>query len=136
MVKQIVRDPFFLQQKSELATESDKQVIADLTDTLKANSDRCVGMAANMIGARKRIIIVSAGPFSFIMINPVITKRSGKYETEEGCLSLDGVRPCTRYKEIEVDYRDQNFKRQHGKFVDFTAQIIQHEIDHFEGILI
>lgn len=136
MVKQIVRDPLFLQQKSEPATEADKQVITDLTDTLKANSDRCVGMAANMIGARKRIIIVSAGPFSFIMINPVITKKNGKYETEESCLSLDGVRPCTRYKEIEVDYLDQNFKPKHGKFVDFTAQIIQHEIDHFEGILI
>ena len=136
MVKQIVRDPLFLQQKSEPATKADKQVITDLTDTLKANSDRCVGMAANMIGSRKRIIIVSAGLFSFIMINPVITKKTGKYETEEGCLSLDGVRPCTRYKEIEVDYLDQNFKRQHGKFVDFTAQIIQHEIDHFEGILI
>lgn len=79
-------------------------MITDLTDTLKANSDRCVGMAANMIGARKRIIIVSVGPFSFIMINPVITKKTRKYETEEGCLSLDGVRPCTRYKEIEVDY--------------------------------
>ena len=136
MVKEIIRDPLFLQQKSEPATEADKQVITDLTDTLKANSDRCVGMAANMIGVRKRIIIASAGPFSFIMINPVITKKTGKYETEEGCLSLDGVRPCTRYKEIEVDYFDQNFKRQHGKFVDFTAQIIQHEIDHFEGILI
>ena len=136
MVKQIVRDPLLLQQKSDPATDADKQVITDLTDTLKANSDRCVGMAANMIGARKRIIIVSAGPFGFIMINPVITKKTGKYETEEGCLSLDGVRPCTRYKEIEVDYLDQNFKRQHGKFVDFTAQIIQHEIDHLEGILI
>ena len=89
-----------------------------------------------MIGSRKRIIIVSAGLFSFIMINPVITKKTGKYETEEGCLSLDGVRSCTRYKEIEVDYLDQNFKQQHGKFVDYTAQIIQHEIDHFEGILI
>lgn len=111
-------------------------MITALTDTLKANSDRCIGTAANMIGARKRIIIVSVGPFSFIMINPVITKKTRKYETEEGCLSLDGVRPCTRYKEIEVDYLDQNFKRQHGKFVDFTAQIIQHEIDHFEGILI
>ena len=136
MVKQIVRDPLFLQQKSEPATEADKQVITDLTDTLKANSDRCVGMAADKIGSRKRIIIVSAGPFNFIMINPVITKKTGKYETEEGCLSLDGVRPCTRYKEIEVDYLDHNFKRQLGKFVDYTAQIIQHEIDHFEGILI
>ena len=136
MIKQIVRDPFFLQQKSEPATEADRQVITDLTDTLKANSDRCVGMAENMIGVRKRIIVVSAGPVSFIMINPVITKKTGKYETEEGCLSLDGVRPCTRYNEIEVDYLDRDFKRQHGKFEGFTAQIIQHEIDHFEGILI
>ncbi len=136
MVKQIVRDPLFLQQKSEPATESDMQVITDLTDTLKANSERCVGMAANMIGSRKRIIIVSAGPFSFVMINPVITKKTGKYETMESCLSLDGARPCTRYKEIEVDYLDRNFKRQHGRYEGFTAQIIQHEIDHFEGILI
>ena len=136
MVKQIVRDPIFLQQKSEMATEADKQVITDLTDTLKANSDRCVGMAANMIGSWKRIIIVSAGYFSFIMINPVITKKTGKYETEEGCLSLDGVRPCTRYKEIEVDYLDRDFKKQHGKYSDFTAQIIQHEIQHFSGELI
>ena len=136
MVKKIVRDPMFLQQKSELATEADKQVIADLLDTLQDNRERCVGMAANMIGVKKRIIVVAAGPFSFPMINPVITKKSGKYETEESCLSLDGVRPCTRYKEIEVDYLDQNFKPQHGKYTDFTAQIIQHEIDHFEGTLI
>lgn len=136
MVKQIVRDPLFLQQKSEPATEADKQVIVDLMDTLKANSDRCVGMAANMIGVKKQIIVVAAGPFIFPMVNPVITKKSGKYETEESCLSLDGVRPCTRYKEIEVDYLDQNFKPQHGKYSDFTAQIIQHEIQHFGGELI
>lgn len=136
MVKKIVRDPMFLQQKSEPATEADKQVIADLLDTLQDNREHCVGMAANMIGVKKRIIVVAAGPFSFPMINPVITKKSGKYETEESCLSLDGVRPCTRYKEIEVDYLDQNFKPQHGKYTDFTAQIIQHEIDHFEGTLI
>ncbi|MCR5756067.1 MAG: peptide deformylase [Acetatifactor sp.] len=136
MVKKIVRDPFFLQQKSEPATEADKQVVVDLLDTLKENRERCVGMAANMIGVRKRIIVVAMGPFMFAMINPVITKKSGKYETEESCLSLDGVRPCTRYKVIEVDYLDQNFKPQHGKYTDFTAQIIQHEIDHFEGILI
>ncbi|MBE5889684.1 MAG: peptide deformylase [Lachnospiraceae bacterium] len=136
MVKQIVRDPLFLQQKSEPATEADKQVIIDLVDTLKANSDRCVGMAANMIGVKKQIIVVAAGPFIFPMVNPVITKKSGKYETEEGCLSLDGVRPCTRYQEIEVDYLDQNFKKQHGKYKDFTAQIIQHEIQHFSGDLI
>lgn len=136
MIKPIVRDPLFLQQKSDPATEADKQVVEDLLDTLKANLDRCVGMAANMIGIKKRIIAVAAGPFVFPMINPVITGKSGKYETEEGCLSLDGVRPCTRYKEIEVDYLDQNFIPQHAKYTDFTAQIIQHEIDHFKGILI
>lgn len=136
MVKKIVRDPLFLQQKSEPATEADKQVIVDLMDTLKANMDRCVGMAANMIGVKKQIIVVAAGPFIFPMVNPVITKKSGKYETEESCLSLEGVRPCVRYKEIEVDYLDQNFKPQHGKYKDFTAQIIQHEIQHFGGELI
>lgn len=136
MVKKIVRDPMFLQQKSEPATEADKQVIQDLLDTLRANQEHCVGMAANMIGVRKRIIVVAMGPFHFAMVNPVITKRSGEYQTEESCLSLDGVRPCTRYKEIEVDYLDQDFKPQHGKYKDFTAQIIQHEVDHFEGILI
>ena len=136
MVKKIVRDPVFLRQKSEPATEADKQVIVDLMDTLRANIDRCVGMAANMIGVKKQIIVVAAGPFVFPMVNPVITKKSGEYQTEEGCLSLDGVRPCTRYKEIEVDYLDQNFEPQHGKFGDFTAQIIQHEIQHFSGDLI
>ncbi|WP_026522860.1 peptide deformylase [Butyrivibrio sp. VCB2001] len=136
MVKKIVRDPMFLQQKSEPATEADKQVIQDLLDTLRANREHCVGMAANMIGVKKRIIVVAMGPFQFAMVNPVITKKSGEYKTEESCLSLEGVRPCTRYKEIEVDYLDQDFKPQHGKYKDFTAQIIQHEIDHFDGILI
>ena len=136
MVKQIVRDTLFLQQKSEVATEADKPVIVDLIDTLKANRDRCVGMAANMIGVKKQIIAVAAGPFIFPMVNPVITKKSGKFETEEGCLSLDGMRSCTRYREIEVDYLDQDFKKQHGKYSGFTAQIIQHEIQHFSGELI
>ncbi len=136
MVKKIVRDPMFLQQKSEPATEADKQVIQDLLDTLRANQEHCVGMAANMIGVKKRIIVVAMGPFQFAMVNPVITKKSGEYKTEESCLSLEGVRPCTRYKEIEVDYLDQDFKPQHGKYKDFSAQIIQHEIDHFSGILI
>ena len=136
MVKQIVRDQFFLQQKSEPATKADMQVVEDLMDTLRANQDRCVGMAANMIGVRKQIIVVAMGPFIFPMINPVITKKSGEYQTQESCLSLDGVRPCTRYKEIEVDYLDQDFKPKHGKYSDFTAQIIQHEIDHFSGVLI
>ena len=136
MVKKIVRDPMFLQQKSEPATEADKQVIVDLLDTLRPNQEHCVGMAANMIGVKKRIIVVAMGPFHFAMVNPEITKKSGEYQTEESCLSLEGVRPCTRYKEIEVDYLDRDFKPQHGKYKDFTAQIIQHEIDHFEGILI
>ena len=136
MVKQIVRDPLFLQQKSEPATEADKQVIVDLMDTLKANQERCVGMAANMIGVRKQIIVVAVGPFIFPMVNPVITKKTRKYETEESCLSLEGVRSCIRYKEIEVDYLDQDFKKQHGKYSGITAQIIQHEIQHFSGELI
>lgn len=136
MVKQIVRDPLFLQQRSSPATKDDAQVIVDLMDTLKANSDRCVGMAANMIGVKKQIIVVAAGPFLIPMVNPVITSKSGRYETEESCLSLDGVRPCVRYKEIEVDYLDQDFKSQHGKYTDFIAQIIQHEIQHFSGELI
>lgn len=136
MVKKIVRDPMFLMQKSEPATEADKQVITDLMDTLRANLDVCVGMAANMIGVKKQIIVVAAGPMIFPMVNPVITKKTGMYKTEESCLSLEGVRPCTRYKEIEVDYLDQDFKKQHGKYSGFTAQIIQHEIQHFSGDLI
>ena len=118
MVKKIIHDPMFLRQKSVDATEADKQVVTDLLDTLRANLDRCVGMAANMIGVKKN------------------TRKSGPYETEEGCLSLSGVRPCTRYQEIEVDYLDQNFVKRHGKYSEWTAQIIQHEIDHCNGILI
>lgn len=136
MVKKIVRDPMFLMQKSEPATEDDKQVITDLMDTLRANLDVCVGMAANMIGVKKQIIVIAAGPMIFPMVNPVITKKTGMYKTEESCLSLEGVRPCTRYKEIEVDYLDQDFKKQHGKYSGFTAQIIQHEMQHFSGDLI
>ena len=136
MVKAIVRDPLFLAQKSVPATEADKQVVQNLLDTLRANLDRCVGMAANMIGVRKNIIVVAMGPFQFAMINPVITKKTGAFQTEEGCLSLERVRPCTRYKEIEVDYLDQNFKKQHGTYTGWTAQIIQHEIDHCHGIVI
>ena len=136
MIKKITRDPMFLAQKSVDANEADKQVISDLLDTLRANLDHCVGMAANMIGVSKNIIVVAAGPFQFAMINPVIAKKTGAFQTEEGCLSLDGVRPCTRYKEIEVDYLDTNFKKQHGKYTGWTAQIIQHEIDHCNGIVI
>ena len=136
MVKKITRDPMFLAQKSVDATEVDKQVVTDLLDTLRANLDHCVGMAANMIGVNKSIIVVSAGPFQFAMINPVITKKSGEYKTQESCLSLIGVRPCIRYDEIEVDYLDQYFKPQHGKYTGWTAQIIQHEIDHCNGVVI
>lgn len=136
MVKKVVRDPMFLARKSEPATEADRQVVQDLVDTLRANLDHCVGMAANMIGVKKNIIVVVAGPVQFAMINAVITKKTGAFQTEEGCLSLDGVRPCTRYKEIEVDYQDQNFKKQHGKYSGWTAQIIQHELDHVAGIVI
>lgn len=135
-VKEIMRDPLFLSQRSSDATEKDAQVITDLLDTLRANLDRCVGMAANMIGVKKNIIVVAAGPFQFAMINAVITKKSGPFQTEEGCLSLDGVRPCTRYKEIEVDYLDQDFQPQHGSYSGWTAQIIQHELDHVAGIVI
>lgn len=136
MVKPICKDILLLGQKAVPATAADKQVVTDLLDTLKANADRCVGMAANMIGIPKAIIVVAVGPFRFAMVNPVITKKAGAFETEEGCLSLMGVRPCTRYKEIEVDYLDQNFVPQHGKYSGWTAQIIQHECDHLQGILI
>ena len=136
MVKDIMKDPLFLQQKSEPATEADRQVVTDLMDTLKANRDRCVGMAANMIGVKKQIIAVAVGPMIIPMINPVIVRKRGKYETEEGCLSLDGVRSCVRYREIEVDYLDGEFNKQHGKYSGFVAQVIQHEIQHFSGELI
>lgn len=136
MVKKIMRDPLFLAQKSVNATETDKQVVVDLLDTLRSNQDRCVGMAANMIGVKKNIIVVATGPFQIAMINPVITAKSGEYETEEGCLSLNGVRDCTRYQEIEVDYLDQNFKKQHGRYSEKMAQVIQHEIDHCNGVVI
>ena len=136
MVKEIVKDVMFLSQKAEKATEKDKYIANDLLDTLKANRDRCVGLAANMIGYNKAIICVSGGLYDFVMINPVITSRSGEYETEEGCLSLLGERKCKRYKEIKVYYLDINFNKQHGKYTEFVAEIIQHEIDHTNGIII
>ncbi len=110
MVKQIVRDVFFLGQKSEPATKDDLQVGRDLQDTLNANRGRCVGMAANMIGVKKNIIIVNMGVIDLVMFNPVLVRGSGLYETEEGCLSLDGVRKTNRYQEIEVEYLDFNWK--------------------------
>ena len=136
MVRNIVRDPLFLSQPSEPAGLMDAPLAQDLIDTLAANADRCVGLAANMIGARKRMLVFAAGPLGVVMINPVILKKSGPYEAEEGCLSLQGQRTTTRYQEIEVEYLDRSFKKQRGTFRDFTAQIIQHEMDHFEGKLI
>ena len=136
MNRQIVHDPLFLAVKSEPATEADKQVIADLLDTLRANLDRCVGMAANMIGVRKRIIVFCNGPLQMIMINPQITAKSGEYEAEEGCLSLAGTRNAKRWQKITVNYQDQAFRQRTGTFEGFTAQIIQHEMDHCDGVLI
>ena len=136
MVREVVHDVLFLGQKSEPATQADKQVAIDLLDTLKAHEEGCVGMAANMIGVKKRIIAVNMGFLNVAMLNPKIVKKSGKYETEEGCLSLEGVRKCTRYQEIEVEYEDMNFKKQRQKYSGWTAQIIQHECDHLEGIII
>lgn len=136
MVRPIMKDIIFLNQKSEPATRADQQVVDDLLDTLKANQDRCAGMAANMIGVKKRIIAVNMGLVNVPMMNPVITKKSGAYKTEEGCLSLGGVRPVTRYQEIEVEYFDAGWKKQRQKYSGWIAQIIQHECDHLDGIVI
>jgi len=136
MIQPIVRDVFFLGQKSETASKKDEAIAQDLSDTLQANKDRCVGMAANMIGFRKKIIIVNMGIVNVIMYNPVIVKKDTPYETEEGCLSLDGVRKTTRYRNIEVEYKDSSWNEQRQKFSGWTAQIIQHEIDHINGIVI
>ena len=136
MIKPIVKDTFFLSQKSEPSTEKDAEVIKDLQDTLVADREGCVGMAANMIGYKKRTIIVSMGFMDLIMNNPVIQSKADSYETEEGCLSLLGTRKTTRYKEIDVEYEDINFRKQRLKFTGFTAQIIQHEMDHLDGVII
>lgn len=136
MIKPIVKDIFFLGQKSEEATQADLPVAQDLKDTLRANADRCVGMAANMIGVKKRIIIARLGFADLILINPVLVGKNSPYETEEGCLSLEGVRKTTRFQNIEVEYLDESWNRQRQKFTGWAAQIIQHEMDHLEGIVI
>ena len=136
MIKPIVKDVLFLRQKSGPAVKADLSLAKDLQDTLAANRERCVGMAANMIGVKKRAIIVSMGLISVVMFNPVITKKDGPYEAEEGCLSLTGVRKTTRYEAITLEYIDVEWKRQRRTFTGWTAQIIQHEVDHLEGILI
>jgi peptide deformylase len=136
MEKPIVRDAFFLNQKSEEATKADLPIAQDLEDTLRANRERCVGMAANMIGYRKKIIIVATGFADIVMINPVITHKSDPYEAEEGCLSLSGTRKTTRYKSITVSYMDKKFAKHTQDFSGYIAQIIQHECDHLAGVLI
>ena len=136
MVRQIVRDTFFLSQKSAPATQADRAVVQDLLDTVRANQAHCAGMAANMIGYHKRIIAFNAGPLAVALINPEIVRREQPYETEEGCLSLTGVRRTTRYQTIEVSYLDQSFKPRRQVYTGWIAQVIQHEIDHCDGILI
>ena len=136
MIRPIVKDVVFLGEKSEDATKADLSVVEDLIDTLRANLNGCVGMAANMIGVKKRIIVFAIGEMIVPMINPVIIKKEKSYLTEESCLSLTGVRQTTRYETIVVEYLDKEFNKQKGTFTGFVAQIIQHEIDHCNGIII
>jgi len=136
MVKNIVKDVFFLSMKSSPATVADAQTAQDLIDTLISNKEHCVGLAANMIGVRKNIIVFEDNSVSTIMYNPVITKKELPYQTEEGCLSLKGVRPTIRFGRITVEFQDAAFKKQTKSYEGFTAQIIQHEIDHLSGIII
>ena len=141
MIKELMHDPIFLAGKSEVATKEDLQVAQDLLDTLIDNKDGCVGMAANMIGVRKRIIAFldesGRAPTYTVMVNPEIIKKDGAYNTEEGCLSLlGGPRPCKRYKSIKVKYQTLEMQTRIKSYTGWTAQIIQHEIDHCDGVLI
>ncbi len=136
MVRDIVRDPLFLSKKSKPASRRDLSIGQDLLDTLHANSYRCVGLAANMIGELKNIIVVHTELMDLVMYNAKIIKKSNPYEVEEGCLSLDGQRKTIRYESIRVQYRDASFTNQINDFYGFTAQIIQHELDHCNGTLI
>lgn len=137
MVKELVHDPILLAMKSETAAKDDLHTAQDLADTLLSHKDSCVGMAANMIGVRKRIIVFDNGGEYMTMLNPEILKRSEPYETEEGCLSLlGGPRKCKRYKSVKVKWQTVDFQTRIKTFTGFTAQIIQHEIDHCDGILI
>ena len=136
MVREICRDQFFLARKAEPATAVDLVVGQDLLDTLAAHKDGCVGMAANMIGVNKRIVVFDNEGEYMLMFNPVIVKQSGAYEAEEGCLSLSGTRKTKRYKTIKVQWQNEKFQTRLRTFTGWTAEIIQHEIDHCEGILI
>ena len=136
MIRQVVKDVMILSRKSVPAEKQDIPIGKDLLDTLFANAAACVGMAANMIGINKRIIVVNTGVMNIAMFNPIIESRSGRYETQEGCLSLSGLRPTVRYQSISVSYMDINWKKQKLKLTDWPAQIVQHEIDHCDGIVI
>ena len=137
MIKEVIHDPILLGAKSAPATKEDLQVAQDLLDTLTANKDACVGMAANMIGVHKRIIVFDNAGTYMTMFNPQILKASGAYDTEEGCLSLlGGPRKCRRYETIKVQWQNQQFQTRIKTFTGWTAQIIQHEIDHCNGVLI
>lgn len=136
MIKEIIHDPVRLSIRSVKAEPVDSGIAEDLLDTIKANADRCVGMAANMIGANKRIIVFYEGGDYQIMYNPVIVRRSELYKAEEGCLSLTGTRETKRYKTIKVEYYNAGFQKRTKTYTGFTAQIIQHEVDHCDGILI
>lgn len=132
----IIHDQLFLSQKSTSANRADLKVAEDLRDTLLANRDKAVGLAVNMIGKNKRIIAFYVGLLPLVMLNPQITKKSGEYLTEEGCLSLSGERKTKRYRTITVTYQDMNLNTKTQEFTDFIAEVIQHEVDHCEGILI
>ena len=137
MIREVIHDPILLARKSELATVEDLPVAQDLLDTLATNKDACVGMAANMIGVHKRIIVFDNEGTYMTMFNPEIIKTSGPYDTEEGCLSLlGGPRPCKRYQTIKVQWQNEQFQTRIKTFTGWTAQIIQHEVDHCNGILI
>lgn len=136
MEKPIVRDVFFLSRKSTPVTADDLACVQDLIDTFNAHRHHCAGMAANMIGCAKRVIIAAGDKMTLLMLNPVITAKKQPYETSEGCLSLDGQRKTTRYREITVTWQDLSFHRHTHKYTGFTAQVLQHEIDHLDGIII
>lgn len=137
MVRELIHDPILLSRKSETATAVDLEIAQDLLDTLSAHRETCAGMAANMIGQFKRIIVFVRDDELVLMINPQIIKMSGEYETEEGCLSLlGGPRKTKRYQKIKVQYQTEDFKTRLKTYEGWTAQIIQHEIDHCNGILI
>ena len=136
MIQPIMKDPLFLGVKSQPAGPEDVQVAQDLLDTLAAHREGCVGMAANMIGVRKRIIVFDNEGTDMVMFNPVILKGEGRYDTEEGCLSLPGIRKTQRFQKIKVQYQNGAFQTRIKTFTGWAAQIIQHEIDHCEGILI